>query len=763
MCLPTGIDVAVWHVIERPRDANDTGPEVRGRRRRMAVTTAAARGDADARRQLSLATWATALALLLLMGAAGDSWADHSYPRLANIYFDHLDGADLELLSRWDLLVLSKRAQDLQQAELAELRALNPDITLLAHMAVGYSRAYTYPPINADLSAVLDANGWWMMNTGGGVVTFDGGSQMLNMTLECPTNSQGQRLCDWLPGYVAERLYDGGLWDGLFLDYCVDRVSWMDRYIDHPIDHDLDGLPAVGAELDESWRLGMRECLLGMRALMGDDFLFVANGNNTQYDLCDGDTREAFPNMHGGWYENMMNDEHGYLAFEALYRKPTTNIINSIWFGDVTEDGPVRGVQFDREFLFGLTSTLVFGSGYFSCDGPSHSDTWWIEYYDIDLGQPLERATDVDLTGGIVPLWIDLVELVKMRRFENGVAVINPCLWNIEVPLGGAYYDIHSWNGQFYGFDGLKTSVDVGWQSGEVLVGNGVIPAHRVGSVRAMAGRDVVAISWDPVDGATSYSVYRAKLESSGNPGHRLLIAVVDEPFYTDRDVVNASEYRYFIAPIDELRCEGQQSRAIEVSAEPGSDLSVALMVDELDGLLALRWDPPVDSEPPLVTYELVRTEEGGNSVRLTDEPLDEGDSEYTDAAVEPGREYVYALVRRAGGVRETIASARATAPAAIERRTGFVGLSPQPASAAASVSFTLADGAGDAPVTRLSVYDVAGRLVRRLVDGRLEPGQHVREWDLTGEAGERVASGCYLLVLERGGERTTTKALVLR
>ncbi|MFH1690559.1 MAG: putative glycoside hydrolase [Candidatus Eisenbacteria bacterium] len=727
----------------------------------MAVTMVAAEREMDGGRRPALAACAAVLAVLLLSGAVDDSWAAHSYPRLVNIYFPSLGDADLELLSRWDVLVLAKRAEDRHQAELAELRTLNPDITLLAHMAVAYSRGYTDPPINAGLTAEIEANGWWMRDTAGGHVTFDGGSLLLNMTLECPTNGQGQRLCDWLPGYVAEQLYDGGRWDGLFLDYSVDGISWMDGWLEYPIDHDLDGFAADRAVLNESWRLGMRECVSKLRDLVGDDFLLVGNGNNTLYDLCDGDTREAFPYMHGDWYENMMNEEHGYLAFEALYRDPTTNIINYIWQGDVTPDGPVRGGEFDREFLLGLTSTLVFGSGYFSCDGPAHSEAWWIEYYDIDLGEPLGRAENVDVPEGTVPEW---VEFTKIRRFENGIAVVNPARWSRDIPLGGAYYDIHSWNGQFYEFKGMRTSARVAYQSGEVLVGTGVVLAQKVGSARAVASRDAVAISWDPVDGATSYSIYRAKVDSTGSPGHRLLVSVVDELFYTDRDIVSASDYRYFIAPIDELRCEGQQSRAIEVSTEPGSDLSVALMVDEHDGLLALRWNPPVNSDPPLVSYELLRTEEGGSSSRLTEEPLDNTVTEYTDAAVEPGREYVYALVRRAGAVEETLAWARATAPAAIGHRTAFVGLRPQPASTATSVSFMLADAApGDASATRLSVYDVAGRLVRRLVDGPLGPGQHVREWDLAGEGGEKVASGCYLFVLERGRERLTTKALVLR
>ena len=80
-------------------------------------------------------------------------------------------------------------------------------------------------------------------------------------------------------------------------------------------------------------------------------------------------------------------------------------------------------------------------------------------------------------------------------------------------------------------------------------------------------------------------------------------------------------------------------------------------------------------------------------------------------------------------------------------------------------MAFTLADddAEADAGPTQLSVYDVAGRLVRRLVESPLLPGRHVRQWDLTNDAGAEVASGCYFFVLERDRERATSKALVLR
>ena len=728
----------------------------------MAVTAAAMRETCSGRRRLLVAC-GVALAALLLVGTASDSWGGHSYPRLVNIYFPSLGEADLELLSQWDLLVLSKRAEDRHQAELAELRARNPEIILLAHMAVGYSSGFTTPPINEGITAALDANNWWMLDTEGARVSMTGGNFMVNMSLDCPTNAQGQRFCDWLPEYIAERIYSGGRWDGVFLDYCVDRIAWWDPYLPNPIDHDLDGVAAEGGVLNDSWRLGMGECVSRLRDLVGDDFIVMTNGNNTHYDVCDGDAREDFPEMHGDWYDNMMNEEHGYLAFEALYRKPTINIINHIWEGATTPEGPVRGVEFDRDFLLGFTSTLVFGSGYFSCDSQHHSMAWWFEYYDIDLGEPLGRAEAVPVPEGPVPEW---VEFTKLRRFENGIAVINPCRWSIDIALGGAYYDIHSWNGQFYEFSGMRTSVDLSWQTGDVLVGTGVVPEHKTDSATAVASRDAVVLTWDPVDGASSYSLYRAKVDSSGIPQGKALVTVVDEPFYIDRDLVGASGYRYYIAPIDALKCEGRQSRAIVVSTEPGSDLSIALMVDELNGLPALHWSPPVDSAPPSVSYELWRTGEGGERTRLTGGPLMSSRTAYIDAAVESGCSYVYEIVRSSGDVEETLASARATAPEVGERyRTALAGVWPQPARRQASVTFTLADsGARAEPhTTRLSVYDVAGRLVRRLVEGPLPPGQHVRQWDLKNGAGSGVASGCYFFVLEHGPEQVTSKVLVLR
>jgi flagellar hook assembly protein FlgD len=86
------------------------------------------------------------------------------------------------------------------------------------------------------------------------------------------------------------------------------------------------------------------------------------------------------------------------------------------------------------------------------------------------------------------------------------------------------------------------------------------------------------------------------------------------------------------------------------------------------------------------------------------------------------------------------------------------------PASERTTVSYTLGGATrGQTAPTRLSVYDVTGRRVRDLETGSAGEGPHSVEWDLRNDDGDRVASGCYLIVLEHGGERAAGKALVLR
>jgi hypothetical protein len=71
----------------------------------------------------------------------------------------------------------------------------------------------------------------------------------------------------------------------------------------------------------------------------------------------------------------------------------------------------------------------------------------------------------------------------------------------------------------------------------------------------------------------------------------------------------------------------------------------------------------------------------------------------------------------------------------------------PNPARAGVEVPFSLAA----ARHVEVRVFDADGRLVRRLLTGRLVAGKHRTSWDLRDEAGGRVSSGAYLVAISDG------------
>jgi flagellar hook assembly protein FlgD len=61
-----------------------------------------------------------------------------------------------------------------------------------------------------------------------------------------------------------------------------------------------------------------------------------------------------------------------------------------------------------------------------------------------------------------------------------------------------------------------------------------------------------------------------------------------------------------------------------------------------------------------------------------------------------------------------------------------------------------------------VSVYDVAGRELNRLVVGDLAPGAHRVTWDGRAEDGRLVASGIYYCVGSYAGGGSTAERLVV-
>lgn len=83
----------------------------------------------------------------------------------------------------------------------------------------------------------------------------------------------------------------------------------------------------------------------------------------------------------------------------------------------------------------------------------------------------------------------------------------------------------------------------------------------------------------------------------------------------------------------------------------------------------------------------------------------------------------------------------------------------PNPFSERAEIRFSLAR----AGTVRITVYDVSGREVRRLVDGTLAAGGHTAVWDGTDDDGHHVASGIYWMQMKAGDFVSNRRLLTLR
>lgn len=90
---------------------------------------------------------------------------------------------------------------------------------------------------------------------------------------------------------------------------------------------------------------------------------------------------------------------------------------------------------------------------------------------------------------------------------------------------------------------------------------------------------------------------------------------------------------------------------------------------------------------------------------------------------------------------------------------SAFVACAPNPTRGPTAVSYSLKQ----AGRVQLGIYDVTGRLVRRLVDGERPAGAGTVVWNGTDESGARLGAGMYFIRLAGPGIRQTRKVILVR
>jgi hypothetical protein len=126
---------------------------------------------------------------------------------------------------------------------------------------------------------------------------------------------------------------------------------------------------------------------------------------------------------------------------------------------------------------------------------------------------------------------------------------------------------------------------------------------------------------------------------------------------------------------------------------------------------------------------------------------------------VVPGTACYVPAPAEAIAARGQAAEVPALAAPALPVANAFLGVRPNPFGGRTELQFAVASPSR----VRFSIYDVTGRLVRRLADEDLAAGEHLRSWDGRGEDGVRAAGGVYFVRLQIGSFRQTERIVLMR
>jgi len=325
------------------------------------------------------------LAICTFLGLAigGVSLADYPHPeapRLLSLYLrSTIEGVEADL-ANFDFVVLSYKLLDKEPENVALLRSLNPDQTLLVYThGLFMSATPEGQPGDAhyDFWAGVDSL-WIAYNEFGDSIAFQN-AIALNFTDACPEVG-GQQYSDYFINFVETRLYpyiEDGTIDGIYLDGMNERgYEWWDLYFPGFFDYDLNNI----ADDPEQVRLWTRDAITRFAdelsaTLPAGAYILGAN------------CRPFQPNIHGKLFEGFPAEGEGELA-------GTLNSLD-LWnsTGPAGELSALNGIPeypaLMSEFRYRYAGSLL-SDNYFSYDYDfwDHNQTEWFQLFDFQLGMP---------------------------------------------------------------------------------------------------------------------------------------------------------------------------------------------------------------------------------------------------------------------------------------------------------------------------------------------------------------------------------------
>ena len=174
-----------------------------------------------------------------------------------------------------------------------------------------------------------------------------------------------------------------------------------------------------------------------------------------------------------------------------------------------------------------------------------------------------------------------------------------------------------------------------------------------------------------------------------------------------------------------------------DLVAEPAAEgVRLTWLVNDAHGIAGMRLYRADEGEPERAL--------GATDILATGA----GHLDFLDATAEPGRTYAYRLQIRSSTGTWWLGPAAVQVPSRITA-LAWRAAWPNPFARRTTVKLAV-PGAAEGAVR---VYDVQGKEIRTLAQGRFEPGEHAIEWDGRDASGAMAAAGIYFVAARVGAE----------
>jgi hypothetical protein len=332
------------------------------------------------------------------------------YPRIANYYLpDDIADREVEILSRWNLLVLANGVDDDPDVRerLALILEANPDIIMLVYFSALESNVTENPP--DPMTVACDEYDWWLRDYMANLLynpdfPWSILVNMTNMEAAAGSHPEGKKPNRFLPELIVENhLLPYGYWSGVFYDVFSDNLIWMYEDVK---DANRNMIPEYDIEEHEGepdfstiWADGALTLLTNTLELEPDAIL-IGNGQH----------KGALDYLNGRLFENfvlsstknmdLLSANHQFLKNGS--RIPRISIVN----GWIKDQDPTDY----QSMRFTFCATLMTDN-FYSCDFGSryHGETIWFDEYSIAPDGTVDARTtelreDIDAEQEFLPV-----------------------------------------------------------------------------------------------------------------------------------------------------------------------------------------------------------------------------------------------------------------------------------------------------------------------------------------------------------------------